>query len=144
MKQQKQEEKASQKASKEAARVLLKLEKERVRTGKEGSRTPSMEWSASRPLAMRRHAPSSHAEKPSIGIAVAMLLVLLTDISLAPWAEEPGESLRGAYLGTSHRVLKCTGNPVLVGRAGSLLALEHRAQKADSLSGIPLEQVGEW
>ena len=52
MKQQKQEEKAS----KEAARVLLKQEKERLKVEKSSSRTPSMDRSGSRPLFMKRQA----------------------------------------------------------------------------------------
>lgn len=58
MKAQRQEEKASQKASKETAKALLKLEKERLKTERGGSRTPSLDRSGSRPLLMKRQGPS--------------------------------------------------------------------------------------
>ncbi len=72
MKQQRQEEKASQKASREAARVLLKLEKERLRTGKDdSSRGISLDRSGSRPIIMRRCALTLHSLDLMRALAVA-------------------------------------------------------------------------
>ena len=136
MKQQRQEEKASQKASKEAARVLLKLEKERLKIGKEGSRTPSMDWSASRPLAMRRHVPISHPGKPSYGIAPATLIALTADTPLAPRAEDPRSPSGRCVLEEAAEwwnmlenlgvVCRAGSSPHVVLLADSPLAPEHR------------------
>ena len=72
MKQQRQEEKASQKASREAARVLLKLEKERLRTGTDISgRGLSIDRMGSRPLSMRRRALTSCTSYPPRALVAA-------------------------------------------------------------------------